>query len=205
MENDSNELPPLSEADLVRSAKATREVTNRLGMLLRDMQRETFRRALEREQEAENVALAESRRTTLRSRIISLLGRPHLTLQPIPSLGKRENEDDVRELFLPDVFDIPASELEQQLPWCGLNLWIARTFTRSKKHGNKPVYSVRAKEPNTAAGQTDSNALVITLEGPNHERATAHLTADQTAALFDDENLPTDLDSLTIQLSIEQE
>jgi hypothetical protein len=54
MDNDSNELPPLSEADLVRSAKSRREARNRFGLLFREMQLETLKRTFEREQEEEN-------------------------------------------------------------------------------------------------------------------------------------------------------
>jgi len=204
-EDKSKRLPPLSEEELIRSAQATREAGHRFLMQFRKETVEWFRRFLERE--GDDLSIPVLRKPVLellRSRVFSLIDFPRLRLEPAPVLGKSEKEVDVRKVSLGRTFDLGIEELERELRWCGPSIEIALTFTETE---GQPVYSAYASEPTgEPSGQAEpDNTLVITLKGPNEQRCTARLSAEQKAAIFEGDPLPAELKCITVELGIQKE
>jgi hypothetical protein len=206
-EDKPKKRPLLSEEDLARSAEARREPTNRFGMLFREMQLDTFRAMLAREGSDEGLFVPIAHRLPLeriRSRVLSLLDFPALLLEPAAALGKPEQESDVRDVSLADAFGATAEQLERELPWCGPSVEIARTFPEAD---GQPVYSAYASETTRELGghSAPGNSLVITLKGPNEQRCTARLNAEQKAAIFEGDQLPGKLEVISVELMILRE
>jgi hypothetical protein len=137
----------------------------------------------------------------IRSGLLSLCDFPRLSIEPAPVLGDSAPKTDVRQIPLAQAFEISTDELELALPWCGLAIEIARTFT---EEDHRPVYSAYATEPSTkfrVQVESDSS-LLVTLKESNERLSFARLSAKDKEALFEGDRLSGELESIKVEIAI---
>ena len=146
-----------------------------------------------------------SLREKLKSAWLSFTDFPRLqpALQPVPMLSKDKQPAHIRRISLADAFGVAQKDLERDLPWCGPNVEIARTLTET---ASEPVYAAYASEAVVLPrDELSTNHLVITLKGPDDERCIARLSGKQKAVIFEGDRLPEDLESIKVELVLEEE